>query len=45
MNALFIKVENISDEKYNEILQMGWKLVSVDNFSKNRLVYSFVKNQ
>lgn len=43
MNEAVMKLENISDEKYNEMLSTGWRLMSVDHFHGNQLVYSFIK--
>lgn len=43
MNESVVKLENISDEKFNEMLSTGWELMSVDHFTKNQLVYSFIK--
>lgn len=43
MNDTVVKIENISDEKYNEMLSMGWRLMSVDHFHGEGLIYSFIK--
>ncbi len=43
MGAAVIKLENISDDKFNEMLSTGWTLVSVDQPKKNELVYNFVR--
>lgn len=45
MSSDFImKLENITEEKWNEMISTGWKLMSVDHFVSGRLIYSFVKN-
>lgn len=44
MNEFVMQLENITDEKYNEILSAGWKLMSVDHFYGEQLIYSFVKS-
>lgn len=43
MDGAVMKLENISDEKFDEILSEGWKLMSVDHFHDGKLVYSFVR--
>lgn len=43
MDESILKLENISDEKFNEMLNTGWKLLSVDHFYKNQMIYSFVR--
>lgn len=41
MNEVVMKLENITDEKFNEMLSTGWKLISVDRFENDKLIYSF----
>ncbi len=43
MSESVMKIENISDEKFNEMLSTGWQLMSVDHFNANHLIYSFVR--
>lgn len=43
MNESVMKIENISDDKFNEMLSIGWKLISVDNFHGSRMVYNFLR--
>lgn len=37
----FMTVENITELEFLKLQQMGWILVSVDNFVADKLVYSF----
>lgn len=43
MGESVMKIENISDEKFNEMLSTGWRLMSVDHFDGNHLIYNFVR--
>ncbi len=44
MNEFVMQLENISDEKFNEMLSACWRLMSVDHFYGEQLIYSFVKS-
>lgn len=43
MNESVLKLENITDEKFNEMISTGWELMSVDHFRENQVIYSFIK--
>lgn len=43
MNGSILRLENISDEEFNEMLSAGWRLLFVDHFHKNQVVYNFIR--